>query len=834
MLFRKKIYQLFSVWIVACSLLAIASTENSIKSDTDSTEAISEQSLKGAPTLAPIRIDVSKTPERSTKEALKPTSKMRTETLYLTHLLEELHFQGHPISKLNFEEFLKNYLDNLDYNRLFLLKSDEEGFYKRFAPSLDLLLRGGSLMPAFEIFSVYAQRISTRVQWVINYIKTEKIDFTTKGKIAPDRHEAPRFSNDKEADDFWKKRIKYELLNEVMSSEDNDNTEETQNDSHLDKKESPTSEKAPNKKELVDHQTKNIDKNKLFSQKLEKAKENLIKRYERMLKMLDEIEATEIQESYLNSLTHMYDPHTTFMCADTMEDFANNLHNSLVGIGVALTQEDGYCVIKEIFTGSPADKSNMLRNGDKILAVAQGTDGQPCDIVGMKLKHILKLIRGKKNTVVQLTIQPGRGDPSKRKTVTLVRDEIKLTSNLAKAQVYEVPCGKDIVPIGVIDLPSFYGSDPNSDIQNTSTTDMEELINKLKAQKIKAIILDLRHNGGGLLNEAISVSGLFVPTGPIVQVKTIKGRTLEHLDKDPSIAWKGPLIVLVSRYSASASEIVAGALKNHKRALIVGDPSTHGKGTVQAIIEMDRFSLIPKLKQNLGAAKITIQKFYLPDGSSTQLKGVPSDIEFPSFNTFLPIGESDLPNALTWDAISAYPWDYKSSCSYYESPITDKITLSLKEKSLKRQASLPEFKFLQERIQHFKTKQDEKEVSINLEEREKQKKEDNLYKEKTEKHFRELAKANYLVKNILLDVSLKNSPEQKESVTSSMEKHFINNPDLDIEQNNDNDDEKSKEDNTPIDRNNPKKSNKSKESELPDFDIYLRESLRIASDWIDL
>jgi carboxyl-terminal processing protease len=333
-----------------------------------------------------------------------------------------------------------------------------------------------------------------------------------------------------------------------------------------------------------------------------------------------------------------------------------------VGIGATLQPDDGYCKIRELIPGGPAARSKLLKVGDRIVAVAQ--DGkEPVDIVDMPLQDAVGLIRGTKGTTVRLTIIPANSaDGSARKTISLVRDQIHLEDQEAKAQLVELPGQEGRVSrLGIIDLPSFYsGSDGNSKSEERSVTaDVAKLVRKLKQEKVQGIILDLRRNGGGSLQEAISLTGLFIKRGPVVQTKTPNGDVSVESDPDAGNLYDGPLVVLTSRLSASASEILAGALQDYGRALIVGDTSTFGKGTVQSMLPlsdlMERSGLSVHDKTDPGILKLTIRKFYRPDGSSTQLKGVASDIVLPSPTDVLKEGEAEMPDPLPWDSVPPAP-----------------------------------------------------------------------------------------------------------------------------------------------------------------------------------
>jgi len=478
----------------------------------------------------------------------------------------------------------------------------------------------------------------------------------------------------------------------------------------------------------------------LNDKSLDQAREVVRKRYERLLKNVGETEGTELAETFLTTIAGLYDPHSTYFSADTYEDFGIQMKLKLVGIGAMLGLDEDICTVKEIVPGGPADLGHQLKPNDKIIAVAQG-DAEPVEIIGMKLRKIVDQIRGDKGTRVRLIIQPADAtDSSVRKEIVITRDVVKLDSARARAAVFQVPGvdGKP-VPLGVITLPEFYGpaDDGDTDSDKTSASeDVAKLIVDLKQSNVQGIVLDLRHNGGGYLSEAIELAGLFIHKGPVVQVKGYDGEIQVDTDKAENLSYDGPMACLVDRFSASASEIVAGALKDYGRAVVIGDSSTHGKGTVQATFEMKRISReLARSPAKTGAAKITIQKFYLPDGSSTQLKGVVSDIVLPSVDEYLPIGESDLPHALVWDKIKTSSFD--------GAPINENVLSRLQAESSARQSSLEEFAYVRKYVEWFKVRQAEKLVSLNLEERRKQKAADDAFRKEIKSERDVLAKADY-------------------------------------------------------------------------------------------
>lgn len=360
----------------------------------------------------------------------------------------------------------------------------------------------------------------------------------------------------------------------------------------------------------------------------------------------------------------------------------------------------------------------------------------------MKLRKVVEMIRGTKGSQVKLIVEPADAtDASTRKEITIVRDVVKLNSARARAAVFQVPdaTGQTTVPLGVITLPAFYGpadsEDPEAE-KTSATKDVARLIEQLKDAGIKGLVLDLRHNGGGYLSEAVDLTGLFISRGPVVQVKNYAGEIQIDNDNDPAVAYQGPLAVLVDRFSASASEIVTGALQNYGRAIVIGDTSTHGKGSVQTVLEMK--NLVPQLArtgEKSGAAKFTVQKYYLPNGSSTQLKGVVPDIVLPSIDEFLPIGEGSLPHALVWDEIPT---------SFFDgSPLDAKVLTTLREASQRRQAQLDEFAYLRKNVDWFKVRQEQKLVSLNLQARQQQKETDETFRKEMKTKKEELAKSDF-------------------------------------------------------------------------------------------
>ncbi len=729
-----------------------------------------------------------------TNKRFAQTNAMADETKLLVHWLENTHYRGHPIEDIEGGHLIEEYIDTFDSHRLFFTAEEIDTFKLRFAGNITDNLEEGNLYPAFRIFEDYRDSARDRIQWIEDRL-VEPWSFEAEQTFAPDRSELSWPRDLDAADELWEKRLKYELINEILGSVEPDSETEAESEA----------------KEGEAVVSLDIDDPEDFKVLLDEAISSVGKRYTNMLRSVEAVESSEVQEMFLTTLANMYDPHSTFLSSDSLEEFAIAMQNSLVGIGAILSDIDGYCTIRELLPGGPAERSRQLDPEDKIVGVAQGRDGEMVDVIGMKLRKVVKMIRGPKGTIVRLSIRPAKGDPSERREVLLVRDQIKLTANLARAEVHEVPRedGSSTL-VGVIDLPAFYGPGKALDDHSSTTHDVRELLEKLKDVGVEGIVLDLRRNGGGLLSEAIDMTGLFIPRGPVVQVRDTIGHVREFKVDGDKVAWTGPLVVLVSRYSASASEIVAGALQNHKRAIIVGDRTTHGKGTVQAVFEMNRKAYFRPQGVNLGAAKITVQKYYLPDGSSTQIEGVHADIALPSFNEYLPIGEGDLNNALIWDSIDSSPFDFATSVKGFGLQVEPALVEALRASSTERQESLEEFAYLRRNIDWFRSKQEQTDISINLSERRFTRQDDEDFRDSMDQRLDALTESAWNTEEVLLEVTLKQK-EESDAIAHSGETEAAAEPEEKV----------------------VATSEEADDDDGPDFDIHLRESLRIMVDWLD-
>jgi carboxyl-terminal processing protease len=570
-------------------------------------------------------------------------------------------------------KFLDRYLDALDGSRSILTQVDVDGF-ARYRASLAQATRDrGDTTPAHAIFARYLQRLEERVDHATKLLRSDKFDFTAQDTFSFDRSKAPWPRDPAAAQALWRQQIRFEYLQE-----------------------------------------------KLADKRPEQIVTTLTNRYRQQLGTMKRLKRDDVLEVYLNALAHVYDPHSDYLGHQQMETFSMQMNLKLFGIGARLRSEDGYTQIEDLVPGGPAARSGLLKPGDRIIAVGQGTK-EPVDIVNVPTTHAVEMIRGPKGTTVVLTILPaGAADGAARKKVVLVRDEIKLEEQESKARIVDWPTDNgQTLRLAVIDLPSFYAEMGGRDggTARSATADVSRLLSKLKAERVEGIALDLRENGGGSLEEAIKLTGLFIRSGPVVQTRGAEGDVDIGTDTDATVQFDGPLVVLTSRASASASEILAGALQDYGRAVLIGDQATFGKGTVQNLMPlaplMDRYGLA--YSYDPGALKITIRKFYRPGGASTQLRGVASDIVLPSPTDLGEWSESSLTNPLAWDAVPA--------ASYRPVNQVQPYLAALKDGSARRVAAAKEFAFLREEIALIKKSFAEKSVSLNEAERRKEMKE---------------------------------------------------------------------------------------------------------------
>ncbi len=615
---------------------------------------------------------------------------------YVTaRLLEEFHYSQQLLDTGMSEKFFDGYLETLDPRHENFLQSDIAEF-SHYRTNLDTLTVGtngtANLTPAYEIYRRYRERARQHTDFVNDLLQKDKFKFNTDEYFLLDRRHAPYPRDLKDAKQLWSQRLRYEYLQEKLSREI-----------------SPTN---------------NTVISSLPKSATAEITATLARHYRWYLHMVSNMDSSGILQAYLNALAHAYDPHSDYLNTEHAQDFSIGMSLALFGIGAQLSEDDGYCTISLLVHGGPAEKSKQLHEKDRIVAVAQSNQ-PPVNVVDMELGKVVQLIRGPKGTEVRLTISPNE-DRAVRKVVTLIRDEIKLEDQEAKAQFIELPDGHGGTNrIGVIDLPSFYatidlpGNIDHSTAKST-TADVTRLIKKLKAEKIAGLILDLRGNPGGSLEEAIKFTGLFIKDGPVVLARSsIDGPVSVDSDTDSSVLYDGPLVVLVNRLSASAAEIAAAALQDYRRAVIIGDISTFGKGTVQNLNPLRPFFVGPaavSATNDPGTVKITIRKFYRVTGASTQLKGVMPDIILPDvLNYSTQFGESALENPLPWDTIPSVNYDKLNLVQ----PYLDTLRLH----SSARIATNQDYVYIRQDIDEYRKKQFDKTASLNEHDRIKEREE---------------------------------------------------------------------------------------------------------------
>lgn len=596
-------------------------------------------------------------------------------------LLEQAHYSRKKLDDSVSKLLLKNYLEALDYNHLFLTQGDVDAFTKKYSTTLDEDILLGNPDPAFAVFDLYKKRVEDRVGKVKELIG-KTYDFKSDRSVEINRQKAAWPKDEAEADQIWRDRVENELLAEQLSKTEKDPVE------------------------------------------------RITKRYDRLLRSLREQTRDDVVKIFLSTLAQTYDPHSEYLSKSEMDNFSINMRLSLVGIGAVLQSDEGYAKIMELVPGGPASKDGRIKVGDRVSAVAQG-DKEFLDTVDMKLDKVVEMIRGKKDTVVRLQVLPVNAtDPSVRKIIEIKRDEIKLKEQEARAELVErtMPDGST-QKLGWIILPSFYADMERSGSPNAKSTtkDVLALVNRLKQEGINGLVMDLRRDGGGSLEEAVNLTGLFIKRGPVVQAKDANGLPHISRDKDSSIAWDGPMLVLTNRLSASASEIFAAALQDYGRAVIIGDSSTFGKGTVQTMLEIGRVMPFLGGGNEAGALKLTIQKFYRIAGGSTQLKGVIPDIKLPSMTDHPEIGESAMKGPLLYDTIDPAPFERWSGQLF---------KTELAHRSSARVAKDEEFKFILEDRALVQKRLDENRISLNLDKRKAE-----IEEEKARKEQRKAARA---------------------------------------------------------------------------------------------
>ena len=575
---------------------------------------------------------------------------------------------------------LDNFIESLDYEKIFFL-ADDIAEFKKVEHDLDDQVKRGDLSFAHSVYEIFRERVANRVAFAESLLD-EPMDFTVDEHYLWKRKDAPWPVDQADWDDLWRKRIKHLSLSRVVSGA-----------------ESPEDSALPDETE-ADKRSHSETINALLSP------EEFVRRsLRRYLTVIQDNDETWVMERYLTAFAKAFDPHTDFMSPNNREDFEINMKLSLQGIGAMLSNEDGAAKVERLIPGGPAEMDGRLKPGDKIIAVAQG-DEAAVDVLHWPLYRTVRLIRGDKGSKVVLTVIPNSDPTGTAIThIDLIRDEVKLEEQAAKGELKTIgdPAGLGR-SIGVITLPDFYadfkgGRDGEA---RSCTRDVYNILVDLLEQGAEGIILDLRNNGGGSLTEAIDMTGLFIESGPVVQVRD-RRRVRALYDRNQNVAYDGPLVVLVNRLSASASEILAGALQDYGRAVIVGDSKTHGKGTVQTLADLS--SSNPKL----GSVKVTTASFYRIAGGSTQIRGVIPDIVIPSFMETLEVGEDLLPNALPYSTIPHLEYSRIRDLSSL-------ITL-LDEKSHERRSQDPRFNSFANLLERARERQQTSKISLRLDER---------------------------------------------------------------------------------------------------------------------
>lgn len=543
--------------------------------------------------------------------AVADTTQLKSKPIYgkeakvVTYILDNNHYRKITLGDSLSSVILDEYVKGLDNNKTYFTTEDLKGFEK-YRDKMDDLIRSENVEAAYTIYNLFRKRFDARMNYLMTMLITQKFDYSVEETYETDRDKEPWCKNDAELNDVWRRMIKSQALSLKLAGKDQ-----------------PEIEKM------------------------------LKERYERFGKSIRQLNAEDVFSMYMNAVTESYDPHTNYLSPKAADLFKQQMSKSLEGIGAQLQTENDYTKVAKIIPGGPANKSDLIHVNDRITGIGQGSTGEIVDVIGWRIDEVVKLIKGPKGTTVRLQILPAEtGVTGPSKIITLVRDKIKLEDQLAKRKTINYNKDGKALKLGVITLPDFYmdfeayqKGDPN---YTSTSRDVQKLIKELQTEHVDGIVLDLRDNGGGSLTEAIDLTGLFIKNGPVVQVKNSADKIETLADENPSLIYNGPLVVLTNRFSASASEIFAGAIQDYHRGVIVGE-SSYGKGTVQTVIKLNRFINDPN--NQVGELKITFQKFYRVTGSSTQHKGVTPDIPLPTALSPEQFGESSSPSALPWDEI---------------------------------------------------------------------------------------------------------------------------------------------------------------------------------------
>ena len=599
------------------------------------------------------------TTQQTEQVLFKPSLDQRLRSNLATKFLANWHYKDTKLDDELSVKIFDRYLDLLDPNFSFFLASDIEAF-SSYRLRLDEALQHSDPTPAYDMFNVYVERVHERVKFARAQLE-QPMDFTIDENYAWDREDVQWAKSVAELDEFWRQRVKNDYLRLRLADKEDEAIMETLDD-----------------------------------------------RYENLDRRISELNSDDIFQFFMNAFAQSIEPHTAYMSPRSSENFEISMRLSLEGIGALLGRENEYTSIASVVPGGPADKEGSLKAGDRVTAVGQGQNGKMQDVVGWRVDDVVDLIRGPKHTIVRLEVlheDVGINGPAT--IIEIVRDEVKLEEQAAKSRIIEIP-GEDeeVVKVGVIDLPVFYldfnGRAKNLPDYRSSTRDVRNLIVEMKTEGIEGLIVDLRNNGGGSLLEATTLTGLFIDEGPVVQVRNSSGRISTEEDTDPGMAWEGPMLVLVNRYSASASEIFAAAIQDYGRGLIVGE-TTFGKGTVQNLVDLDDYAPSSDVGK-MGQLKITMAQFFRVNGGSTQNRGVEPDISFPSAGDKEDYGERSLKNALPWTSIP--------SARYQREGNLDRMVAVADFRYQVRIASNQEFGWLISDVEDFNLNKDKKEISL--------------------------------------------------------------------------------------------------------------------------
>ncbi len=584
-------------------------------------------------------------------EALAPLPIHATTTQNIVDALSSRHYVTASLNDDLSSRIFDTYIEDLDPGRSYFLQGDIDDF-EQYRYKMDDALKRGNLFPAFNIFNRYHERVITRFEKILAMLDegVEKFDFTKPEALLVDRENIPWAQTGTQLDDLWRKQVKDAVLNLKLT------------------------DKEPEKIQALLH--------KRFSNRLTRSRQT---------------NNEDVYQLYMNSFTQTYDPHTQYFSPRTSENFNINMSLSLEGIGAVLQLEDEYTKVVSLVTAGPADKAGVIKPSDRIVAVGQGKDGEMVDIIGWRLDEVVQLIRGPKDTVVRLDIIPASEGDAEPGIISIVRNKVELEEQSAHSEVIEIEQFGTGHKIGVVSIPTFYidfqALQKGDHNYKSSTRDVKKLILDLQDEDVDGIVIDLRNNGGGSLQEAKSLTGLFIDQGPTVQIRNKSNRVDILDDRDISLVYDGPLAVLVNRLSASASEIFAGAIQDYGRGIIIGS-QTFGKGTVQSLLPLSR-----------GQLKLTQAKFYRITGESTQEKGIIPDIKYPSSYDPEFIGESTLDAPLPWDKITATNYRPKHSINH--------LVPELKSLHAERVADNADFNYLKEAFAYRKARNEDNTVSLN-------------------------------------------------------------------------------------------------------------------------